>query len=179
MLDLLRYGGCILYTRHGEATVGADQPIINFQDCLTQRNLSEMGKRQAVYFGEILRYLRIPFGYPILTSPFCRTIDTAQLAFGSANVQIDPFWIEIYKLSGNMTASEQIRILNSLNARLEIKPAQGTNNVIIAHSFPEGIGLGEVQNMETIIVKPLGPGNGYLILGKLSLSDLGALQPSF
>jgi broad specificity phosphatase PhoE len=179
ILDLLRYGGCILYARHGEATVGVDQPIINFQDCSTQRNLSEMGKRQAIYYGEILRFLRIPIGYPILTSPFCRTIDTAHLAFGGTNVQIDPFWVEIYKLSGNMTTSEQLRILNSLNSRLEIKPAQGTNNVIIAHSFPTGIGLGQIQNMETIIVKPLGPGNGYLILGKLSLSDLGALQPSF
>lgn len=179
MLDLLRYGGCILYARHGEATVGADQPIVNFQDCLTQRNLSEMGKRQAIYYGEILHYLRIPIGYPILTSPFCRTLETAQLAFGSANVRIDPFWIEIYKLSGNISASEQIRILDTLNDRLEIKPAQGMNNVIIAHSFPTSIGLGEIQNMETVIIKPLGQGNGYQILNKLSLSDLGGFPHSF
>lgn len=98
-----------------------------------------------------------------------------QLAFGSANVQFDPFWIEIYKLSGNVSTSEQIRILDSLKSQLEIQPAQGSNKVIIAHSFPSGIGLGQIQNMETVIVKPLGQGNGYEIINKLSLTDLAAL----
>ncbi|HYE11014.1 MAG TPA: histidine phosphatase family protein, partial [Patescibacteria group bacterium] len=30
LLDLLRGGGYILYARHGEATVGEDQPYMNF-----------------------------------------------------------------------------------------------------------------------------------------------------
>jgi hypothetical protein len=102
LLDLLRRGGFILYSRHGEATVGEDQPNLNFQYCFTQRNLSEVGRRQAIYYGQILRHLRIPISYPILTSPFCRTIETAQLAFGSSTIQIDPFWFDVYKLSGNL-----------------------------------------------------------------------------
>lgn len=107
LLDLLRGGGFILYARHGEATVGEDQPNLNLKYCFTQRNLSELGRIQAIYYGEILRNLRIPINFPILTSPFCRTIETAQLAFGSANIQIDPFWVEIYKLSGNLSSAEQ------------------------------------------------------------------------
>lgn len=172
LLDLLSHGGYILYTRHGEATVGEDLPNLNFQYCFTQRNLSEVGRRQAIYYGEILRSLRIPISYPILTSPFCRTIETAQLAFRRSNVQIDPFWVEVYKLSENLSASEQKRILDSLQSELEIKPPQGSNKVIIAHSFPKGIGLGQIPNMGTVIVKPLGPGKGYEIINKLSLADL-------
>lgn len=174
-LDLLRKGGYILYARHGEATVGVDQPNLNFSDCFTQRNLSKWGRRQAVYYGQILRNLRIPISYPILASPFCRTIETAQLAFGRANVQIDPFLFEIYRLDENLSDAEQKRILDSLNSRLEIKPPQGSNKIIIAHSFPKGIGLGEIPNMGTVIVKPLGQGRGYEIIDKLSLSDLAKM----
>lgn len=174
--DLLRAGGYILYVRHGEATVGEDQPYLNFVYCFTQRNLSETGRRQAIYYGQILRYLRIPINYPILTSPFCRTIETAQLAFGSAGVQLDPFWFEIYRLSGNISGAEQRRILDNLQSRLEMIPPQGSNKVIIAHSFPNGIGLGQIPNMGTVVVRPLGQGNGYEIVGKLSLVDLINLE---
>lgn len=174
-LDLLRKGGYILYAKHGEATVGVDQPNLNFWYCFTQRNLSELGRRQAVYYGQILRNLRIPISYPILASPFCRTIETAQLAFGRANVQIDPFWFEIYKLNENLSSTEQKRILDSLQSKLEIKPPQGSNKIIIAHSFPKGIGLDQIPDMGTVIVKPLGQGYGYEIINKLSLADLAKM----
>lgn len=175
LLDLLRKGGYILYARHGEATVGVDQPNLNFWDCFTQRNLSELGRRQAVYYGQIIRNLRIPISYPILASPFCRTIETAQLAFGKANIQIDPFWFEIYRLDESLSIAEQKRILDSLNSKLEIKPPQGSNKIIIAHSFPKGIGLGQISNIGTVIVKPLGQGHGYEIINKLSMSDLAKM----
>ncbi len=175
LLDLLRAGGYVLYTRHGEATVGDDLPNLNFQNCYTQRNLSDLGRRQAIYYGQILRSLRIPISYPIETSPFCRTIETAQLAFGWGNAQIDPFWYEVYTLSGNSPVSEQGRILDTLKSKLELPPPQGSNRVIIAHGFPKGIGLGEIPNMGTVIVKPLGQGKGYEVIGKLSLADLANL----
>lgn len=176
LLDLLRNGGYILYVRHGEATVGEDQPDLNFRYCFTQRNLSEEGKRQAIYYGQVLRALQIPVSYPIIASPFCRTIETAQLAFGRANVQIDPFGVAIYNLSRNISALEQERILDLLRLRLEIEPPQGSNEVIIAHSFPIGVGLGQIPDMGTVIVKPLGQGNGFEIIANLSLEDLAALS---
>src|SRR5690606_15078060 len=119
-------------------TVGSDLPYLNFQDCLTQRNLSELGRRQAIYYGEILQYLQIPLNYPVSASPLCRAIETAQLAFGSGNVQVNPFWFDVYRLSGNLPNSDSQRILNNLSSVLETIPEEGKNNVIIAHSFPEG-----------------------------------------
>ncbi len=176
LVDLLREGGYILYARHGEATVGVDQPNFNFQYCFTQRNLSELGKRQGIYYGEMLRNLGIPISLPVLTSPFCRAIGTGQLAFGWPNVQVDPFGYEIYKLSGNISGQEQKRILDALQLKLETKPPQGSNTVIIAHSFPRDIGLGQIPNMGTVIIKPMGRGNGYEIVDRLSLTDLENLQ---
>lgn len=174
--DLLRGGGYILYSRHGDATVGEDLPNLNFNNCSTQRNLSELGRRQAIYYGQVLRSLQIPISYPVLASPFCRTIETAQLAFGRENVIVDSFWLEISNLSKNLSASEQNRILNALQLELEIQPPPETNKVIIDHSFPQGIGLGEIPNMGTVIVKPLGPGKGYEIVDKIPLENLYGLR---
>jgi hypothetical protein len=115
-------------------------------DCSTQRNLSNAGRKQALAYGEALRTLGIPVQYPVLASPF---------------------WIEIYKLSANLSTAEQERILSSLRSILEIQPPLGSNKVIIAHSFPEGIGLGPIPDMGTIVVKPRGEGNGYDVIAEV------------
>lgn len=176
LLDSLREGRYILYSRHGEATVGEDWPDLDFRNCYTQRNLSDWGRRQAVYYGELIRGLQIPVGYPVIASPFCRAVETAQLAFGRGYIQVDPFWVDVYNLSRNITQSEQVRILNTLRLKLEIVPAPGTNQVIIAHGFPEAVGLGQIPDMGTVVVRPLGRGNGFEIVARLSLSDLENLQ---
>jgi hypothetical protein len=175
LLNSLREGGYILYARHGEALVGEDQPNLNLQYCSTQRNLSEVGRKQAVTYGEALRSLRIPVKYPVLASPFCRTRETAELAFGAENVQVDPFWVEIYKLSGNLSSLEQNRIVDSLHSLLEIQPPPRSNQAIIAHSFPKDIGLGQIPDMGSVLIKPRGQGKGYEVISQLSLSELTSL----
>jgi len=165
-----------LYARHGEATVGSDLPNLDFQDCSTQRNLSEYGRQQAIYYGEILRYWQIPIQPFVSTSSFCRTIETAQLAFESAHVQVNPFWYEIYKLSENSSSSKSQMILNHFQSIMEKPPLEGENKVIVAQSFPEGVGLGEISYMGTVVVKPKGAGNGYEVVQQLALEDWGKLE---
>lgn len=174
LIDLLRAGGYILYTRHGEATVGEDKPHVDFRFCDTQRNLSELGKMQAAYFGELIYKLQVPVLSPITASPYCRAIETAQLAFRNEKVLIDPFWIQVNNIGG-MTQADQARILNVLQTKLEMVPSPGLNQVIIAHGFPGGIGLGEIPYMGTVIVQPLGHRNGYQVVAELSLDDLAYL----
>ncbi|WP_261178566.1 histidine phosphatase family protein [Anaerobacillus sp. CMMVII] len=176
LLNSLQGGGYILYARHATANVGRDQPGLSFQDCYTQRNLSDTGRRQSIAYGEALRRLRIPVSYPVGASPFCRTIETTTLAFGEENVQVEPFWIEIYNLSANLPPAEQNRILNYLHAIFEFQPPAGFNQVIIAHSFPPGVGLGQIPDMGTVIVRPRGQGNSYEIVAKLSLDELMNLR---
>ena len=175
ILDLLREGGYTLYARHGQATIGEDQPHLNFRYCFTQRNLSELGRWQAFYYGQILRKLHIPTNYLIQTSPFCRAIETAQLAFGLSSIQVDPFWAEINNLSTNISAEWQRKILNTLQTKLEIEPPKGTNKVIIGHNFPSQIGLGQIPEMGTVVIKPLGQGNGYEIMDRITLEEFGNL----
>lgn len=167
VFDLLRKGGYILYARHGEATVGNDQLNLHYNYCFTQRNLSAYGRIQAITFGQALRRLGIPIQYPVLSSPFCRTRETAELAFGRENVQVDSFWVKVYELSRDLSSEEQRRIIDSLNSAMEWQPPPGYNRVIIAHSFPGNIGLGQIPNMGTVVLKPLGEGNGYEIIARL------------
>jgi hypothetical protein len=125
--------------------------------------------------GEALRELQIPVQTPVLASPFCRTRETAELAFGEENVQTDPFWIRIYRLGGDLPPAEQQATLKALASVFEKMPTTGTNKVIIAHSFPKGIGLGEIPDLGTIVVRPRGRGNGYEIVDHITLDELLSL----
>ena len=74
-------------------------------------------------------------------------------------------------MSGSLPSSDRQRTLNNFNTVLETIPGEGKNMVIVAHSFPEGVGLGEIPNMGTVIIKPKGEGNGYEVVRRLSLVD--------
>lgn len=170
LIDYLSDGGYTLYVRHAQATAGSDQPTIDFSDCRTQRNLSAYGRWQAREYGDALRTLQIPLEYPIIASPFCRTIETAALAFGEPYIEIDPFWVNVYLLSTDLLRYERRRMLSAIDAALEARPER--NRVIVAHSFPPGMGLGPIADMETIVIRPYGRGHGYHIVGRLPLDAL-------
>lgn len=175
ILKSLQEGGYILYVRHAEATLGYDFPNLNFWDCSTQRNLSQNGRMQAARYGYELRRLQIPIMYPVLTSPFCRNRETAVLAFGVNYFQVDPFLVEIYNLSTAITPTQHSSTLNSLRTFLETPPPIGANKIIIGHSFPEGVGLGQIPDMGTVIIRPYGQGRGYHVVGQLTIEELTSL----
>ena len=54
-------------------------------DCGGQRNLNDAGRAQARSIGESWRALELPLG-DVLSSGYCRTRETAQLAFGRATI---------------------------------------------------------------------------------------------
>ncbi|MFC4810206.1 histidine phosphatase family protein [Paenibacillus sp. GCM10023250] len=172
LAESLREGGFVLYVRHGEANVGEDRPDADFADCGSQRNLSEAGRRQAASFGQALRELRIPVRTPVEASPFCRTRETAALAFGRGNVDIQPFWASVSRLSGPISEAERTETLEAVSARLEVPPLPGTNRVVVAHGFPAGAGLGPIPDMGAVVVKPNGRGRAYEIVGRLSVEEL-------
>lgn len=78
--ELSRPGAIILF-RHASAPGGGDPPGMRLGDCSTQRNLSEGGRAEARRIGERMRDRRIAIG-AVLTSQWCRTRETAALAFG-------------------------------------------------------------------------------------------------
>lgn len=172
LINDLQKGGYILYVRHGDATVGVDQPDFSLTDCSTQRNLSAIGKEQAEKYGHAIRKLNIPVHFPVEASPLCRTLQTAQIAFGAQNVKENTFWLNIYKPSKNLDTENINSTIQAFTNEVEQTASTNSNRLIVAHSFPSGLGLGELSSMETVIIKPLGEHKGYRVVGKLKLEDV-------
>jgi phosphohistidine phosphatase SixA len=77
----LRESGTVLIVRHAETVPGiGDPPGFRLDDCATQRNLSETGRAQAVAMGRKLAE-QVVAVTRVESSRWCRTADTARLAF--------------------------------------------------------------------------------------------------
>src|SRR3989441_4541580 len=83
--DALRLPGSVVVLRHSFAPGGFDPPDARLDDCSTQRNLDDSGRAQAKRIGEAFRQHDVAVGV-VLSSPRCRCLDTARLAFGQAQV---------------------------------------------------------------------------------------------
>ena len=77
----LRTSGAVVVLRHSYAPGAFDPPDARLDDCSTQRNLDDNGRTQARRIGEAFRRQGIAVG-AVLSSPRCRCLDTARLAFG-------------------------------------------------------------------------------------------------
>lgn len=81
--ESLRAPGSVVVLRHSYAPGTFDPPDARLDDCSTQRNLDAEGRAQARRIGEAFQRHGIAVG-PVLSSPRCRCLDTARLAFGDA-----------------------------------------------------------------------------------------------
>jgi broad specificity phosphatase PhoE len=81
--EALRTPGVVVVLRHSHAPGAFDPPDARVDDCSTQRNLDDSGRAQARRVGEAFRANGIAVG-AVLSSPRCRCLDTARLAFGRA-----------------------------------------------------------------------------------------------
>lgn len=77
----LRAGGTVALLRHAHAPGTGDPGGFHLEDCSSQRNLSADGRRQAREIGERFRMQGIVVER-VLSSRWCRALDTARLAFG-------------------------------------------------------------------------------------------------
>ncbi len=80
---LLRGGGVVVAFRHALAPGNFDPPEFRLGDCTTQRNLNDEGRAQARRIGEWFK-ARALQPVRVRSSPWCRCMDTAELAFGNA-----------------------------------------------------------------------------------------------
>lgn len=81
--EALRQPGAVVVVRHSYAPGTFDPPDARLEDCSTQRNLDSAGRAQARCIGEAFRQHGIVVGN-VLSSPRCRCLETARLAFGKA-----------------------------------------------------------------------------------------------
>ena len=96
--DSLKNGGNLIFIRHAYAPGGGDPDNFDINDCSTQRNLSEEGRKQAKNIGNYFKENLIPID-KIISSEWCRCKETAQIAFKKfeTNKFLNSFFSEKFK----------------------------------------------------------------------------------
>jgi len=79
---LLAQPGAVVLFRHATAPGLSDPAGFRLDDCATQRNLDEQGRGEAQRIGEAFRRRGIHVS-AVWASQWCRTRETARLAFGA------------------------------------------------------------------------------------------------
>jgi len=128
LVSKLQKGGYVIYFRHAMTDwEQRDSDRNNLEDCKTQRKLSERGQAQAKFVGEAFKALNISIGV-VYSSPYCRCIDTAKLAFDDVSVTFD------LKGLAETQRQESERRVNVLKNMLATTPPAGRNTILISHS---------------------------------------------
>jgi phosphohistidine phosphatase SixA len=145
----LRRGGYVVALRHAATDRTATDMTGDLRDCSRQRNLNPEGRRQARIIGRAFRRLEIPVGR-VLASPFCRTRDTARLAFGQARPSRALLSADFF---GAGEAAERQR--GGLRRLLALPPGRGSNTVLVSHEAAIAAATGvTVAEGEAVIVAP-------------------------
>jgi len=166
----LREGGYVLYMRHASTDFSQnDSRMTRYEDCASQRNLTERGRQEARDVGSHVKRLRIPIG-EVFASPFCRTMETARLAFGKAQATND--------VRGGPVRSDDPQRYEPLRKLLGTPPKGKTNNVISSHGNPFQAVAGPpyLAEGEIAVVRPEG-GTQFTVLARIrpeNWSDLRA-----
>src|SRR5258705_6667240 len=118
-LRSLREGGYVFYLRHASTDFSRnDASMKSYEDCASQRNLTDKGRGEARAIGEHVKRLGIPIG-TVLASPFCRTMETARLAFGKAQA--------MQEVRGGQSQPQDPKRYEALRKLMTTKPSAGTN----------------------------------------------------
>ena len=161
---LLRQPGHVVFMRHSDAPGSGgygDPPGYRLDDCATQRNLSDEGRAHAKRTGEAFRKHGLTFDR-VLTSPWCRCKETAQLAIGKE--------AEIFTPLSNLVGrsqhrDEQVKALKAYLAGLQVN----TRVLFVTHGVVINALTGvSPSSGEMVIVKP-GPGGEPKVAGRLKV----------
>jgi len=157
LVAALRGGGYVLYLRHASTDFSKnDVGMTSFADCATQRNLTDTGRAEARAIGAAVARLRIPVG-PVLASPYCRTMETARLVFGSASVSD--------AVRGDPAESTDPQRYAALRALLSTPIAKGSNLAIASHGNPfyALAGPPRLAEGEMAVIEPQGSGRFRIV----------------
>ncbi len=176
VLSKLQGGGYVIYLRHTATDLNTKDIDLDFSRCETQRVLSAEGREQAKQIGLAFRKLAIPIA-KVISSPFCRCKDTAQLAFQRYEVNKDlHFALDVAPL-------ERARLAKALSKMLSTPPERGSNTVIIAHTanLKEATGIWPKSEGSAYIFEPQADGGFKQVVLHVQAkdwTDLAEKKPS-
>jgi hypothetical protein len=169
IVERLREGGYVLYMRHASTDFSQnDARMTSYEDCASQRNLSDEGRQEARDIGAHVQRLAIPIG-EVLASPYCRTMETARLAFGKAQATND--------VRGGPVRSDDPKRYEPLKKLLSSQVKKGQNRVISSHGNPFQAVAGSpyLAEGEIAVVRPEG-GMRFRVVARIRPQDWSGLR---
>lgn len=155
---LLRAGGVVIAFRHATAPGTFDPPQFRLGDCGTQRNLSEAGRAQARRLGEWFAQRQLQPAH-VKSSPWCRCIDTAALAFRPPQI-----WPALGSPHGapETTGAGHLRELRDALQRASQRP--GEFEVWVTHMFVlQDLAEAHTQSGEGLVLQTQASGTTRLL----------------
>jgi phosphohistidine phosphatase SixA len=168
LLSELRGGGYILYFRHAATDFSQnDSKMKSHEDCASQRNLTDKGRADASAVGAAIRQLGIPVG-SVLASPFCRTVETAQIAFGRAQ--------KTQQVRGGPAAPADSGRYAELRKLLTTPIQKDANLAVVSHGNPfhSVAGPPYLAEGEAAVIRPLG--SGFEVFARIRVEDWERLK---
>lgn len=159
----LKQGGKVILLRHTHVDIREGIGHLAPGNCAEEVNLSARGINQAKRIGEAFRAHGVAVG-EVLTSPYCRCIDTGMLAFGRAT--------PVQYLRPPGTVSEDQAKLNRESIVQEIlKHRDDSNLMMITHdlNIADVVLEDTVPMGEFFVVQPNGA--DVDIIGKIQLNN--------
>jgi len=159
----LQHGGKVILLRHTHVDIREGIGRLSPGNCAEEVNLTSRGVEQAKRLGEAFHAHGIAIG-EVLTSPYCRCIDTGRLAFGRAT--------PVQYLRPPGTVSEDQAKLDQERVVQEIlKHRDRSNLVMITHdlNIADVVLEDTVPMGEFFVVQP--KGSDFEVLGKIYMRN--------
>lgn len=126
---LLREGGVVLALRHALAPGTFDPAQFKLGDCSSQRNLNDEGRAQALRIGQWFKSRGLP-PTRVRSSPWCRCVDTATLAFGATET-----WAALGSPQGASETTNAESLAALRRAVVQAGAQRGRFEVWVTHMF--------------------------------------------
>jgi hypothetical protein len=161
---LLRHGGVVAVFRHALAPGTFDPPGFRLGDCSTQRNLNDEGRAQARRIGEWFQERQLQ-PHKVLSSPWCRCIDSASLAFGAPQV-----WAALGSPFGYPETTGAAHLRELRQALVAASARSGQFEVWFTHMFVQSdLASDSTRSGEALILRARGSAKPEVV-ARLSVS---------
>ena len=127
LIKELKNGNKLIFIRHAYAPGGGDPENFNINDCTTQRNLSQDGKKQAKKIRDFFINNQILFD-EVYSSEWCRCKDTALIAF--KKFETKNFLNSFFNSKFSKNKNSQIK-----NLKKFVKNSQNSKNIIFVTHY--------------------------------------------
>ena len=160
LINQLEEGEKLIFIRHAYAPGNGDPDGFNLNDCSTQRNLSEEGRKQAQRIGEFFDKNKIEID-KVFSSEWCRCKETAKIAF--KNYSTNSFLNSFYSSRFSKNKDKQVKAFNNYIKNLESKK----NLILVTHY----VFISEILNY--------GPSSGEIVVSDKNLNIIGNIEIDF